>query len=94
MGNSYWRGPIWININYLALRALHKHYVNADGPYQDKARRIYEELRMNLSRNVLQVYEQTGFFWEQYSAENGDGHRAHPFTGWTSLILLIMAEKY
>ena len=29
----YWRGPIWININYLAVRALH-NYGQMEGPYQ------------------------------------------------------------
>ncbi len=29
----YWRAPIWININYLALRAL-RHYAGAPGPVQ------------------------------------------------------------
>lgn len=34
----YWRGPIWMNINYLACAALH-HYGNVEGPYQAKAQR-------------------------------------------------------
>ncbi|KAK1259540.1 Mannosyl-oligosaccharide glucosidase GCS1 [Acorus gramineus] len=90
----YWRGPIWINMNYLILSALH-HYSQVDGPYQAKAMTIYEELRKNLIRNIERNYFETGFLWEQYDQKNkGRGKGAHPFTGWTSLVLLIMAEAY
>jgi mannosyl-oligosaccharide glucosidase len=40
----YWRGPIWINVNYLAVRALH-HYSVEEGPHRAKAKRVYQELR-------------------------------------------------
>ena len=40
----YWRGAIWLNMNYLAVRALH-HYANIDGPYQTHANTIYHQLR-------------------------------------------------
>lgn len=33
---NYWRGPIWININFLTLRALKFYYVNEPGPYQER----------------------------------------------------------
>ena len=39
-------------------------------------------------------YTRTGFFWEQYDDKTGQGRRSHPFTGWTALILAIMAEEY
>ncbi|XP_078447230.1 glucosidase 1 [Wolffia australiana] len=90
----YWRGPVWMNMNYMALTAL-RHYSQADGPHKERAGSIYEELRGNLIRNVVQNYERTGFLWEQYNPKNrGKGKGARPFTGWTSLIVLIMGEVY
>ncbi|KAI3908182.1 hypothetical protein MKW98_029483 [Papaver atlanticum] len=90
----YWRGSIWMNMNYMILSALH-HYSTEDGPYKLRARTIYEELRQNLIRNVVDNYFKTGYIWEQYDQKNdGKGRGVHPFTGWTSLILLIMAETY
>ncbi|OLY85243.1 putative mannosyl-oligosaccharide glucosidase [Smittium mucronatum] len=61
---NYWRGPIWININYLVLRSLYNNY------------------------------KKSGFFYEQYDQSTGDGQRAHPFTGWSALVTLIMADIY
>uniref|UniRef100_A0A3Q3G6W3 Mannosyl-oligosaccharide glucosidase n=1 Tax=Labrus bergylta TaxID=56723 RepID=A0A3Q3G6W3_9LABR len=75
----YWRGPIWININYLAVRALH-HYGNAEGPYKEKAAALYEELRTNIINN--------------YNDSTGRGQGSHPFTGWSALTVLMMAEQY
>ncbi|KAH9607597.1 hypothetical protein KSS87_016297 [Heliosperma pusillum] len=89
----YWRGPIWMNMNYMILSAL-KYYSEADGPYKLRARTIYNDLRTNLIRNVVQNYYRTGYLWEQYDQKTGKGKGARPFTGWTSLILLIMAESY
>ncbi|KAL7171739.1 hypothetical protein ACSBR2_036411 [Camellia fascicularis] len=59
----YWRGPIWMNINYMILSSLH-HYSKENGPYRDKAKIIYNDLRSNLIRNVVKNYQQTGYFWE------------------------------
>ncbi|RKP36401.1 glycoside hydrolase [Dimargaris cristalligena] len=93
-GENYWRGAVWLNLNYLVLAGLHTYYRDPPGPYRAQANVIYEALRTNVVNNVLKQYRKTGFFWEQYSAKTGAGLRAHPFTGWTSLVLLIMAEKY
>lgn len=98
-GENYWRGPIWINMNYLALRSLHLYY-NAEsslmltGDLAVQAGRIYQQLRQNVVENVYAEHRRTGFLWEQYNSTSGKGQRSHPFSGWTALVLNLMAEKY
>ncbi|CAH2038653.1 unnamed protein product [Thlaspi arvense] len=89
----YWRGPIWINLNYLILASLY-HYSKEDGPYSIRARDTYTRLRKNLISNVVRNYEQTGYIWEHYNQTNGSGEGGRDFTGWSALILLIMSEDY
>ncbi|CAM9467730.1 unnamed protein product [Chrysoparadoxa australica] len=89
----YWRGHIWLNVNYLACAALHR-YAGKRGPYQERAANLYRKLRLALIDTVLESYHETGFFWEQYDDTTGKGRRSHPFAGWTSLIVKIMAEDY
>ncbi|KAJ2161219.1 Processing alpha glucosidase I [Coemansia sp. RSA 552] len=93
-GEDYWRGPVWLNINYLALSSLHRNYISVAGPHQEQAARIYRQLRQNIIDNVLTQFRETRFFWEQYNPEDGHGQGTHPFTGWTTLIVLIMAERW
>ena len=89
----YWRGAIWININYLALSAL-DYYKRVEGPYQSTAADIYMELRVNVVRNIYRQYKRTGYIWENYNDKTGEGKGCHPFTGWSALVTLIMAEIY
>ena len=89
----YWRGAIWINMNYLTLRALH-HYSHVKGPYQARAKKIYGDLRENLIKNMIAQYKKTGYVWENYGDVLGEGKGSHPFSGWSSLIVMIMAEIY
>ena len=89
----YWRGAIWIQINYLALRSLH-HYANTPGPYSEDARQLYGSLRSAIVNNVLAQFEKTGYVWEQYNDTDGKGHGSHPFTGWSALTVLAMGELY
>lgn len=89
----YWRGQIWININFLAVRAL-DFYSKREGPYQEHAENIYQKLRNNLIKNVMKEYYRTGFIWEQYDDVTGYGSGCKPFTGWSALIVLLMGERY
>ena len=89
----YWRGAIWMNVNYMALGALH-HYANTEGPYKSQASDIYHQLRDNIINNLIAQYQATGFIWENYDDVTGKGKGTHPFTGWSALVVAIMAEEY
>uniref|UniRef100_A0A2H1WP46 mannosyl-oligosaccharide glucosidase n=1 Tax=Spodoptera frugiperda TaxID=7108 RepID=A0A2H1WP46_SPOFR len=89
----YWRGQIWVPINYLALSSL-KYYANAGGPHAARAAELNGRLRDNVVRNILNQYKRTGYLFEQYSAEDGKGSGCKPFNGWTALVVLIMADDF
>ena len=90
---NYWRSPIWMNINYLAVKQLHELATStaARNPHRAQAQKMYTDLRKNLVVNVFGEWERTGFAWEQYNPETGEGQRTQHFTGWTSLVVKIMA---
>lgn len=50
----YWRGYIWINVNYMVLSSL-RHYADQPGPYRENAENIFSELRANLVKNLATV---------------------------------------
>ncbi|XP_015781560.1 mannosyl-oligosaccharide glucosidase-like [Tetranychus urticae] len=89
----YWRGPIWININFLALKSL-KYYSQVDGPYKERAKSLHDKLRDNLVNNIFREFERTNFIWEHYNDTSGEGGGVHPFTGWSALVILIMSDRY
>ncbi|XP_052066309.1 mannosyl-oligosaccharide glucosidase-like [Mytilus californianus] len=89
----YWRGAIWINMNYLTLSGLH-YYSNTPGKYKNLAATIYKDLRNNIVTNVINEYYKKGYIYEQYNDNTGEGKGCHPFSGWSALIVAIMAEKY
>jgi mannosyl-oligosaccharide glucosidase len=90
LGDNYWRSPIWININYLLLERL-LYLAQTTGPEQHRARDTYMQLRRNIVRTVFNSYRETGFTWEQYDPVGGQGQRIQHFTGWTVLVVKIMA---
>ncbi|KAA8643296.1 mannosyl-oligosaccharide glucosidase [Aspergillus tanneri] len=87
---NYWRSPIWVNINYLVFKNLYDIATTA-GPHQEQAREMYSNLRKNVVENVFREWKATGFAWEQYNPETGQGQRTQHFTGWTSMVVKMMS---
>ena len=51
-------------------------------------------LRANLVRTINDQYQAKGFLYESYDSDDGHGRGTHPFTGWTSLVVLMLADVY
>ena len=83
--DAYWRGPIWINMNYAALRGLKLFY-----PIEGDL--VYQQLRNQFMGTVCGEWERAGYFFENY--KEGVGSFSYPFNGWTSLIALVINEEY
>ena len=89
-GDDYWRGKIWIQMNYLTLSGLYKYFkeVNKD------AEKVYDKVRSGVIKAVYNSWVKTHTFYENYDDITGKGVMNNPFNGWTSTILLIISENY
>lgn len=91
-GENYWRGPIWININYMILESLiYYHDTVESKAVKDLSGIIYKKLRTNIVENVFNIWDKTGYAWEQYDPMTGEGKGVKHFLGWTSLVVMIMS---
>ena len=88
-GDDYWRGKIWIQINYLTLRGLKKYFWD-----NDDVKKIYDKVRYGVINAVYKTWKKSHVFYENYDDITGEGVMNHPFNGWTSTILLILSENY
>ncbi|KAK0643831.1 glycoside hydrolase family 63 protein [Cercophora newfieldiana] len=95
-GENYWRGAIWVNLNVLAVLRLKVIGSSQSGPQavRTKASKLAADLRKRLVETVYESWEQTGFFWEQYSDTTGEGRRSRAFTGWTAAVILLMGLQF
>ncbi|CDO94668.1 unnamed protein product [Kluyveromyces dobzhanskii CBS 2104] len=96
----YWRGPIWLNLNYLCLDAL--QYYFSDSPLKSEeaqhaelfkqASKLYRQLRQNIITNTYSVWKKDGYVYEQYNHKNGNGSGVQHFTGWTALVVNMIGR--
>ena len=88
---NYWRGPVWININYMILQQLQILARGNSSALQRQAGKLYTDLRRVLGHTVFGSWKDTGFVWEQYNPDTGKGQRTQHFTGWTALVVKVLA---
>ena len=96
LGDDYWTSPIWMNINFLFTSALYKYSIDEsiESTLRADIATSYQDLRMNLIDMIVSSYSNTGFIWEVYNDQSGEGMDNHPFTGWSALVTNLMAEVY
>ncbi|RMA93234.1 MGH1-like glycoside hydrolase domain-containing protein [Hydrogenothermus marinus] len=75
---NYWRGPVWININYLLYHGL-KNY-------------DFEEYAYHVEKDILELPLRFGFY-EYYDSETGIGYGTKDFS-WTAALFIDMVYEY
>jgi len=91
-GEDYWRGKIWGNMNYLAISALRRQ-ARLDSSTAELARTAHDSLSQGFVSNVLRSLREQRYFFENFDPANGEGRGTSPFTGWTTLVVLVMSGE-
>jgi hypothetical protein len=105
-GNSNWRGPLWIPLNYLVLRTLEDYHANLgetltiEYPTGSRQQRNAGEIAEDLRQRLLALYRLQNdpnwrdnlLFFEYFHGDNGAGLGAMHQTGWTGLIAELIAR--
>jgi hypothetical protein len=74
----YWRGPVWININWLVIQGLLRHG--------------YRKQALGLMEKTIEIVEQNGFF-EYFHPLTGAGHGSDNFS-WTAALIIDLIVEY
>jgi len=75
---NYWRGPVWININWMLYGGM-KNY------------RLLED-SMNLKESIIDLITEHGFY-EYYNPLSGEGLGADNFSWTAALLIDLISEK-
>lgn len=74
---NYWRGPIWINVNWILYRGLRRYG--------------FDGLAETLRRSMIELPRRSGFF-EHYDPTTGKGQGAERFAWTAALVLDLLFE--
>ena len=73
-----WRGPTWVNVNYLLIEGLFKSG--------------YADLARALRRRTIELLMARSDFYEYYHPDSGDNPpNAAPIFGWSAALFIDMA---
>jgi hypothetical protein len=75
---NYWRGPVWININWMLYQGMKKH-------------RLFEDAK-NLKESIIDLITEHGFY-EYYNPLSGEGLGADNFSWTAALLIDLISEK-
>jgi hypothetical protein len=101
-GNSNWRGPVWMPINFMlveALRAFHSYYgddFQVECPVGSGKNLSLRAVADFLSARLVSLFRRDGddlLFYEYFHGETGQGLGASHQTGWTALIVCLLDES-
>ncbi|MFO7548262.1 MAG: trehalase family glycosidase [Acidimicrobiia bacterium] len=74
---NYWRGPIWVNVNWVLYRGLRRYG--------------FDDLATSLRRSLIDLPRRSGFH-EHYDPITGTGHGASRFAWTAALIVDLLFE--
>jgi len=75
---NYWRGPIWINMNWMLYQGLQRY------GFEDKARRVRED--------IIELVRRFGFY-EYFDPIKGKGYGSKEFSWSAALFLDVIYEE-
>lgn len=75
--SRYWRGPIWINIDWLLYHGLQRYG--------------FVEYAERIQQSIIDLVQQHGFY-EYYNPLSGEGHGTYQFS-WTAALLIDMLSS-
>ncbi|UCH66137.1 MAG: hypothetical protein JSW63_03115 [Ignavibacterium sp.] len=75
---NYWRGPVWINMNWLLIQGLEKHG--------------FSELVTELSNETIRLVLESGFY-EYFDPIIGEGCGSDNFS-WTAALIIDLINKH
>lgn len=83
---GYWNGSVWAPTNYMIIRGL-TEYGKHDLAY---------DIALNHYECMLEVYEKTGTFWENYAPDsvNRGNSSSGDFVGWSGIIPITVFIEY